>query len=297
MRFRDSARLDPSQVQDARGRRGFGGRPGMAVGGGMGGIIMVLLLVLGGGNVLGGGSDSSESDRASDPSDFGQPGAASQLAQECRTGADANRREDCRIVGVVNSVQAFWTDQFRRRGSEYEAVDTVFFTGSTSTACGPGEGAFYCPADDHVYIDLAFFGELQQRFGAGGAPFAQAYIIAHEYGHHLQDLDGTAARVRTREGPESDSVRLELQADCYAGVWAKGAVTTGFIESLTQADIAEGLEAAAAVGDDHIQRTTTGRVDPEGWTHGTSAQRQSWFSRGYDSGDPAACNTFAARSL
>ena len=256
----------------------------MAVGGGFGSLLLILALLFGG-NVLGGTSASQ---------DFGQPGTSSELAQQCRTGADANARQDCRIVGVVNSVQAFWTDQFRRRTAEYVPADTVFFEGRTDTACGPGEGAFYCPSDGLVYIDLDFFGEIQSRFGGGGGPFAQAYVIAHEYGHHIQDLDGTNARVRTREGPTSDSVRLELQADCYSGVWARGAVATGFIEELTQADIAEGLNAAAAVGDDHIQRTTTGRVDPEGWTHGTSDQRQRWFTTGYQSGDPGSCNTFTA---
>ena len=268
------------------GGGGLGGR-GMAVGGGFGSLLLVLALLFGG-NLMGGDTASQ---------DFGRPGTSSDLAQQCRTGADANARQDCRIVGVVNSVQAFWTDQFRRRTAEYVPADTVFFDDQTNTACGPGEGAFYCPGDGLVYIDLDFFGELQSRFGGGGAPFAQAYVIAHEYGHHLQDLDGTNERVRTREGPTSDSVRLELQADCYAGVWARGAVTTGFIEELTDADITEGLNAAAAVGDDHIQKTTTGRVDPEGWTHGTSAQRQRWFTTGYQSGDPGSCNTFSSATL
>lgn len=300
MRFKDNARLDTSQVQDSRGRGGMfrgGGFPGlggggrgrgMAVGGGFGSLLLVLALLFGG-NVLGGSDSATNS--------FGQPGTSSDLAQECRTGADANARQDCRIVGVVNSVQAFWTDQFRRRAAEYIPADTVFFDDQAATACGTGSGAFYCPADGLVYIDLEFFGEIQERFGGGGGPFAQAYVIAHEYGHHIQDLDGTNERVRTREGATSDSVRLELQADCYAGVWARGAVTTGFIEELTQADIEEGLNAAAAVGDDHIQKTTSGRVDPEGFTHGTSAQRQRWFTTGYQSGDPGSCSTFAASAL
>jgi predicted metalloprotease len=294
MRFRDDAQLDASQVDDVRGSGGSFSRipgGGAGLGGGLG-VVGLLVALLLGANPFGGGDGSGNS--------FGTPGSMDEAAQECRTGADANARDDCRIVGVVNSVQAFWTDQYRRRAAEYEPANTVFFDDAVSTGCGQASsdvGPFYCPADDHVYIDLSFFGELQSRFGARGGPFAQAYVIAHEYGHHIQDLDGTSARVRDRQGPESDSVRLELQADCYAGVWAHGAVATGFIEDLTDADIADGLDAAAAVGDDRIQKASTGRVDPEGWTHGSAEQRQRWFSTGYRAGDQGACNTFSTTRL
>ena len=164
------------------------------------------------------------------------------------------------------------------------------------TGCGAASsqvGPFYCPADKQVYIDLGFFDELQSRFGAEGGPFAEAYVLAHEYGHHIQDLLGTLKRAQQGSGPEGGSVRTELQADCYAGVWANHAVETGLIESLTQADINSGIDAAGAVGDDRIQERTQGQVNPESWTHGSSEQRRRWFSKGYETGRPSQCNTFA----
>jgi uncharacterized protein len=287
VRFRPGARLDPSQVSD---RRGLGGG-GMALGGGglgVAGVVIYLLFAL-----LGGGSTGTYGNL-----DGQSAGQASQ-SLDCRTGADANERQDCRIVGDVNSVQAYWKRWFTAHGKSYQPANTVFFTGSTTTACGPATtdvGPFYCPNDRHVYIDLGFYQELHDRFGAQGGPFAEAYVIAHEYGHHVQDLQGILDRIgNDRQGAASASVRSELQADCYAGVWANHATQTGFLASVTDADIRDGLDAAAAVGDDRIQREFQGRVDRETWTHGSSAERQHWFTVGYTAGEPGRCDTWHAQ--
>jgi predicted metalloprotease len=288
VRFRPGARLDPTQVEYRRGRGGA-----VAVGGGglgLAGVVIYLLFAL-----LGGGGSSGAFDQL-DGLNVG-PGTTPASAQlDCSTGADANNRQDCRILGDINSVQAYWSSWFKRNGKQYQPANTVFFTGSTSTnGCGTATtdvGPFYCPADRHVYIDLGFYQELQDRFGAQGGPFAEAYVIAHEYGHHAQDLLGDL-RGQQSQGATGSSVRTELQADCYAGVWARNAVATGYIVDLTQQDVNDGLAAAAAVGDDRIQQETQGRVNPETWTHGSSAERQKWFTRGYQRGEPSGCDTFS----
>jgi predicted metalloprotease len=294
MRFRRGAQLDTGQVTDVRGRSVGAG--GVAVGGGglgLAAIVVYLLITL-----LSGGSGGLPGQlEPLDDAQVGQGSTPSAIDQECRTGEDANQRDDCRIVGVVNSVQKFWTGVFERSGRQYQDVNTVFFTGQVQTGCGFASsqvGPFYCPADKLVYIDLGFFDELQSRFGAEATPFVQAYVLAHEYGHHVQDQLGVLDAIRgSRQGPESKAVRSELQADCYAGVWAAHAVETGLIEDLTQDDINSGLDAAAAIGDDRIQAETQGQVNPETWTHGSSEQRRRWFSRGYEQGKPAACDTFS----
>lgn len=339
MRFNDKARLDTSQVRDQRGSRssggggggglggmfggssgGGGGRGGLAKGGGGLGIILVIGVIIftqcqgnsgtgnnpqsgdaqsGGlgsilGNMLAGGNAAAKADNT-------------ELEQACQTGADANSNADCALVAVINSVQGYWTDALSPSGTTYTETDTVWFSGSVSTGCGSatsGVGPFYCPADKLVYVDLSFFTTLKTDFKANDEIFTQAYVLAHEYGHHVQNLLGTSDRVGQGTGPESDAVRLELQADCYAGAWANHATTVPgadgqiLIQDLTQADIDAALEAASHIGDDYIQANLgSGRVDESSFTHGTSEQRQKWFTTGLNSGDPAQCNTFDTSDL
>jgi hypothetical protein len=280
MTFRRGARLDPRQIRDVRG----GGA--LAVGGGIGGVVLVALFLLLGGN----------------PSDLPADlltgrtvgtGQETDLTEECRTGADANLRDDCRIVGYVNSIQAYWGEAV----DGYRPALTTFFTSAVNTGCGTASsavGPFYCPPDESVYIDLGFFDQLETRFGAEGGPFAEAYVIAHEYGHHIQHLVGVLQAGGGGSGAESRAVRVELQADCYAGIWANHAVETGYLEPITAEQVAQAIDAAEAVGDDRIQEQTQGQVNPETWTHGSSEQRQAWFRVGLDSGDPNDCDTFSA---
>lgn len=291
MTFDPNASLDPTQVTDVRGSGGrLGGRSGgLAVGGGgLGLVIAIVYLLLGGdpGALMGGGGGGTAPDTNA-------PNSSALAA--CKTGADANQREDCQIVGYVNSIQAYWTGAMQG----YQKAETVIFSDQVSTGCGAATsavGPFYCPVDQNVYFDLGFFDELQSRFGAKGGPFARAYVVAHEYGHHVQDLAG-ALKPGSDTGPTSRAVRTELQADCYAGVWANHAQSTGFIQPLTDEQISQALDAAAAVGDDRIQEKTQGQVNPEGWTHGSAEQRVRWFTTGYKSGNPDDCDTFNASNL
>jgi uncharacterized protein len=301
MELNENARIDTSQIDDQRsaggGGGGFGGLP--IGGGGLTGIIVTLLLAVVGGyfgiNQLG-GSDSNQP----------QAGDNTSLQQECAQ-SDAIKELDCRNVLYVNSIQKFWTDELpQTSGKTYQPARTVFFSNRVSTGCGAadsGTGPFYCPADDRVYIDLTFYRLLADQLGAPGE-FAQPYVLAHEYGHHVQDLLGTEAQMRRdqeRDPSQANklSVKLELQADCYAGVWAKGATGTQdasgqkIFKSITSEDIQQGLDTASKIGDDTLQQRSGGTVNPAEFTHGTSAQRQHWFKTGYDSGDPKSCDTFA----
>jgi uncharacterized protein len=294
MKFRPGARLDPSQVEDVRGSGGLGlPGGGLAVGGGglglVGLLIYLAIAVLGGGGGTAGGS--------LDGATVAQQPAGQVLGSECATGADANAKEDCRIVGDINSIQAYWQKQVQG----YTISKTVFFTGQTSTGCGEAStdvGPFYCPADKKVYIDLGFFDELKTKFGGSDGPLAQAYVLAHEYGHHVQDLIGVLDRIgNDRQGQSSASVRSELQADCFAGVWMNHAQQTGYITGITQQDLNDALSAAASVGDDRIQSETQGQVNPETWTHGSAAERQHWLTTGFQTGDANKCDTWSATSL
>ena len=297
MQFNPNASLDPSQVEDRRGSGGRLGGAGIAVGGGgIGLIVLVVALLLGvnPGDLLGGAAPNAT---PYGQVDGGRGGAT--LSQECRTGSDANQREDCRVLGYVNSVQEYWKDYFAQHGQRYQPARTVFFTDAVSTGCGTATsevGPFYCNEDQKVYIDLGFYDELRTKFGAKGGPLAEAYVLAHEYGHHIQDLTGTLAQAHDNSaGPQSGSVRVELQADCYAGVWARNAAETGYLTPPSDADVADALNAAASIGDDRLQQELQGRVRPERWTHGSSEQRQRWFKTGYESGDPDGCDTFRGR--
>lgn len=281
MTFRPDAQLDPSQVEDRRGRGGGlgGGGPVIAGGGGIGIIILIAALLLG-------FDPSALIDTSYQPPIEGAPGQV----QECRTGADANRRADCRVVGFVDSIQKYWKDEFTRRGSTYAPATTVIFTSYVQAACGTAsaaQGPFYCPLDQKVYLDLSFFDQLERNFGAKGGPFAVGYVVAHEYGHHLQNQ----LNLLDQRSSARASVRVELQADCLAGVWAKNAADTGYLVAPTSAEIAQALDAAAAVGDDRIQQQTQGQVTPETWTHGSSEQRQFWFKAGYTGGNMDRCDT------
>jgi uncharacterized protein len=310
MRYNPRARLDRSQVGNRRGGGGGGGLGGMAgfpmgggggglrVGGGVGGLIVLIIVVImslsGGGS--GGGSAPS------------QAGNGATSFDQCQSGRDANQNEDCALIADVNSIQSFWADELpKQAGVQYTPARTEIFSGQTQTGCGGASsevGPFYCPVDKHVYLDTSFFRDmLEGQLGAKGGEFSHAYVIAHEYGHHVQDLLGIMGKVRTQQGQNSDSVRLELQADCYAGIWTKHATTAGdaggqpYILDLTQQDVSNALDAAAAVGDDRIQQRSSGRVDPDSWTHGSAASRMHWFTTGMQKGTLKACDTFAANQL
>jgi predicted metalloprotease len=275
---------DRSNIEDMRGRSGG---MGLRAGGlGLGGILLMLVLswatgidflsLVGGGNV----APSSNVDSGGPPADT----------------SPAEERAADMVDAVMGDAQSTWQQLL---GARYRPTTAVLFRDSIQSACGFAQsatGPFYCPADHKVYLDLGFFTELQNRFGAPG-DFARAYVIAHELGHHVQALTGTETQVRRAQSARPDqrnalSVALELQADCYAGIWGHFAGQSGGRVTLEQGDVEAGLRAAAAIGDDRIQRMQTGHVAPDSFTHGSSEQRVTWFRRGLDSGDMQACNTF-----
>lgn len=308
MRFNPKARVDPGQI-DSRGGGGGGlGGGGMRLpiptgGGGrmgVGTIVVIILFVVismcTGNGVIPGG-------------DSGNPAGSRGGSDQCQTGADANDDPyNCGIDLLTTSIQDYWSRAYpQQTGKDYREIQTVKYQGQTSSGCGTASsqmGPFYCPNDERVYIDTGFMQQmLEGQLGAKGGAFALAYVLAHEYGHHVEDQLGILGQIRTQQGAKSDSVKVELMADCLAGAWAKSATTTKdasgevIIQDLTQDDIARAIDAAQAVGDDRIQKQSSGRVNPEAWTHGSSEQRKHWFNVGLEQGTIEACNTFAPGAI
>jgi uncharacterized protein len=308
MRFNPKSDISRGRVNDA-GRGGGGGGGGMRLplpggtraGGGLGGLIIIVLFVVLT-QCVGGGLPTP--DGGGTPQGQGQPEGIDPRDDRyanCRTGADANDDPDCARKAVALSLENYWSQTLADQSDQQFAPSTInTFAGGVSTACGQATsqvGPFYCPGDQQIYLDTTFFADvLEQQLGGQGGDFVEPYVLAHEYGHHIQNLMGTMGRVRTQQGPESDAVRLELQADCYAGMWTQHAEDSELI-TLDDGDIAEALDSAKAVGDDRIQQRSGQGVNPDGWTHGSSEQRMAWFSRGYEEGTLESCDTFSASEL
>jgi uncharacterized protein len=290
MTFNDDADIRGGRVS-RRGRNA-------AIGAGGGGLVVIALLIIG--PLLG-------VDLSGLAPMLGGDGGGQQVEEtpldECLTGEDANENVDCRMQGAATSLDLYWETQV----DGYVAPALTLFDGSVQTGCGNATsavGPFYCPPDQRVYIDTAFYGQLQSQFGASGGPLAQMYIVAHEWGHHIQNIVGTMDGLNLQDsGPTSDGVRLELQADCYAGAWVAAASDVedssgiALLKEPTDAEITDALNAANVVGDDYIQENLgDGNVNPETWTHGSSEQRQAWFRTGYTQG-VGACDTFSTNNL
>jgi len=292
-------------VIDVRGASGgsSGGGGGLPIPGGLGGIGggagLIVVIVIVAINVLGGGSGGTGFDL---PGLGGATAPGADDPQPLPPGEDPQAELKDFSAYVFDDAQDVWESTFDRSGDAYDTAKLVLYSGAVRTdGCGGATsavGPFYCPADERVYLDLSFYGEMRRQLGASG-DFAWAYVIAHEMGHHVQRMTGTSAAVErlSRSEPADAnelSVRQELQADCYAGVWAATVYAEGALEP---GDLDEAFNAAEAVGDDRLQRQATGSVDPDSFTHGTSEQRRTWFERGYRSGDPGDCDTFAAETL
>lgn len=294
MSFNDNIRLDPTRV----GTSGAGRK----VAGVGGGSLLGLLLVLGFSYVTG----IDLTSLLSSPS-ASSPSSSTVDVSTCRTGADANARVECRMVATAQSLDQVWKTQLTQQGTNvaYELPDFQIFTNSVSTACGNATsavGPFYCPGDSTVYLDLGFFDDMVTKYGASDSVLAQEYVVAHEWGHHIQNLQGVFRAHDTREtGEQGAGVRSELQADCYAGVWMHWASTTRdpatgayYLNTPTAEEVLGALQTAQAIGDDRLQARYQGTSNPETWTHGSANQRAAWLQRGLDSGEIATCDTWSA---
>lgn len=295
MSFNNQVQLDPNRVRT----RSTGGR-GTAIGGGS---VLMLLAAL----VLSQVTGVDLTGLVAGSTQQGTQQTTSRIdTSMCTTGAAANKYTQCRMIAAAESLDAVWGEQLpAQAGTAYQRPDFVLWDGSrVSSACGNASsavGPFYCPGDSTVYLDMSFFSQMEGTLGAKDSPLAEEYIVAHEFGHHIQNLLGVMGRTnRSHSGADSDSVRTELQADCYAGVWVHYASSapdaeTGqpFLVKPSQQELQTALDAAAAVGDDHIQKRSSGRIDADSWTHGSSAQRVRWFTQGMEHGDLLQCDTFS----
>ncbi len=272
----------------------------MVAGGGVSILGLILALIFGPGVFDQGSGTSTQS------SSSGQ--AQSTANASCTTGAAANQDDVCRLTATTQSLDAFWSQELPAHNAKFRKPKMVTFSGATSSGCGRATaqtGPFYCPTDETAYVDTAFYKQFTSQFGGSSGPLAQIYIVAHEYGHHVQNILGDLEKSQNdRQGATSGAVRTELQADCYAGLYIGHAATTKdpktgqtYLKPITEAQVRDALAAAASVGDDHIQQTAQGQVNQDSWTHGSSAQRQAWFLQGYKSQDMTQCNTFNARDL
>lgn len=298
MAFKDDAQLNTDHVS-----RSGGGGSGMKIGGGIGGALLVLVVGVFFGqdginmlNQVTGGSIIS--------TDNVQNEAGVPLGDECKTGADANSKTDCNMVATSNSLDQFWGDYLQAEtGVAYKAPQLKLFSNRVSTGCGNATsavGPFYCPTDQVAYVDTTFFGNELKQLGAEGGQSVEQYVLAHEYGHHIQNQLGNLKYSQyDPAGADSGAVRVELQADCYAGIWASQASKEedSIVQPMTEDEISRAVDAAEHIGDDHIQMTSQGHTDDSTYTHGTSAQRVAWYMQGYNTGDLQKCDTFAASDL
>ncbi|WP_426595435.1 KPN_02809 family neutral zinc metallopeptidase [Cellulomonas sp. McL0617] len=296
MTFQEGGSFDAGRVR----RRGPG-KGGVAVGGGIGGIAVVaLILIL---QATGHSDVANVVNQVAGGAEGGGQQAESTLGA-C-SAAQANSDRDCRLEGTIESLDVYWAATVP---TVFSQPGVVSFQQATSTGCGDASassGPFYCPPDQTIYLDVSFYDDLESQLGAQDGPLAEEYVTAHEYGHHIQQLTGVMDKAKRQgTGADSDSVRTELQADCYAGMWVGDATETidpdtgkPFLDPITQEQLQNALGAASAVGDDHIQKQSGGQVNPDAFTHGTSAQRERWFTTGYENGTLDACDTFSASTL